>query len=85
VLVIYPHVKHCGDVRHALTGGSCWFISFSPVVREPSIQSVLSEMEWGTVGKQLQSHFLLSVFCVCGKTNNTDVKIHIFLPHYSHA
>ena len=50
------------DVGHALTGGrSCWFIFFSPVFRQPSIQSMLkdgSEMEWGhPVGKQLHSDF----------------------------
>ena len=62
------HVGSVGVVRSrtkatefSLVFRSCWFISFSPVLRQPSIQSMLkhrSEMEWGhPVGKQLQSHF----------------------------
>ena len=70
-----------------LLGGSCSFRSVQ-WLESLAFRAYwnVSEMEWGCpVGKQLQSCFLLSVFCVCEKTNNAADKIHIFLPHYSYA
>jgi hypothetical protein len=86
-----PYVSTCETLQWCQTytyWRLCWFISFSPVIRELAFRVYLNmwEMEWvRPVGKHLQTHFLLSVFCVCGKTNNADGKINIFFPHYSYA
>jgi len=68
---MYPHVKHCSDVRHALTGGHVGSFRSVQWLETLAFRAYwnMSGKEWGCpIGKQLQSHFLLSVFCVCGKT-----------------
>ena len=62
---------------------SCWFISFNLFVSKRSIQSMLnpvSEMGWGAILLENSCNFMFifSVFHY-GQTNNTDVKINIFL------